>query len=80
MLPPSFSLHEIYSKHRNPDEIREIERQNRVAEARAYEFGDPVNTQEQFAPEQPAVIEPVHNHRLHLRALILRHIHLHLIG
>jgi hypothetical protein len=48
MFPPTLSSHEIYGKHRNPEEIREIERQERILKTRTYLYGDPVNT-----PVQP---------------------------
>jgi hypothetical protein len=50
MLPPTFSSHETYGKHRNPDEIRAMERQTRALEAREYRYGTPVNSR----PEQNA--------------------------
>jgi hypothetical protein len=57
MLPPSFSFHETYGKHRNPEEIRGMERKNQELEIRAYQYGDPVNTNEQFPVDQPEVPE-----------------------
>jgi hypothetical protein len=39
---PSYS--EVYGKHRNADELRQIERQNRALEAQSFQYGDPVNT------------------------------------
>lgn len=52
MYPTSFSCLETYAKHRNPDEIRDIERQTQVQLVRAYRYGDPVNTQEQQKDER----------------------------
>jgi hypothetical protein len=46
MLPNSFSFHEAHGKHRNKEEIREIERQNQRMTARSYKYGDPVNSRE----------------------------------
>jgi len=52
MYPTSFSFLETYTKHRNPDEIREMERRDQVQLARAYRYGDPVNTKEQEKGER----------------------------
>jgi hypothetical protein len=80
MLPPSFSSHEIYSKHRNPEEIQEIERQNRIAETRAYQYGDPVNSSEQYSPEPSPVEQPLPKRKPRLAVLILRFVNFFLTG
>jgi hypothetical protein len=54
MLPPTFSFHEIYGKHRNPEEIRKMERDHQKLVARAYQYGNPVNTQEASEVETSA--------------------------
>ena len=43
MLPPTFSMHEAYEKHRNPEEMRSLEKRSREALIRNYQVGDPVN-------------------------------------
>jgi hypothetical protein len=43
MFPNSFSFHEAHGKHRNQEEIRDMERQNQRLAARSYQYGDPVN-------------------------------------
>lgn len=53
MYPQPISSQEVYGKHRNADDIREIERQNQVLEARSYRYGDPVN-QKAENDEKPA--------------------------
>jgi hypothetical protein len=78
MLPPSFSFHEAYGKHRNPDEIRDMERQNQMLEARSYQYGDPVNTNQTFPPQEPEVKETVPARKRRLAVLVLRFIHLFL--
>jgi hypothetical protein len=60
MLPNSFSFYEAYGKHRNPDEIREIERQNRTMEARNEMYGDPVNKVERPELNSPENWEKKH--------------------
>jgi hypothetical protein len=60
-LPPSSQ--EVYGKHRSQDDIKAIERQNRVLEARSFRYGDPVNSRDKSRDESPAsrnaqVIEP----------------------
>jgi hypothetical protein len=57
MLPPSFSFHEAYGKHRSPDEMREMDQKNQQLEIRAYQYGDPVNTNEQFPTTEPMLQE-----------------------
>jgi len=55
MFTPVFSAHEAYAKHRNPDEIKEMERQKQVLGARAYRYGDPVNRNEHEQVKAPSV-------------------------
>lgn len=55
MFPPTFSSYETFGKHRNPDEIREMEWQKQVMETRAYRYGDPVNLKEKIQVEAPRV-------------------------
>ena len=43
MLPPTFSMHEAYGKHRNPEELRCLEKRSREALIRNYQIGDPVS-------------------------------------
>ena len=43
MLPSTFSFHEAYGKHRNPEEMRSLEKRDREALIRNYQVGDPVN-------------------------------------
>lgn len=57
MIPQSFSFYEAHGKHRSPDEIREIERQNQILEAQSYRYGDPVNSAERPVVDSPAVWE-----------------------
>ena len=52
MYPTSFSSLETYAKHRNPDEIKDMERRDQVQLARAYQYGDPVNIKEQKKGER----------------------------
>jgi hypothetical protein len=68
MLPPSFSFHETYGKHRSPEEIQKMERDHWKLVARAYQYGDPVNTQEAFEVETSATQRDKRwawRHRLH---------------
>jgi len=51
MSASTFSFHETYGKHRNPDEIREMERQKQVLQARVYHYGDPVNARDKLQRE-----------------------------
>jgi hypothetical protein len=41
MYPYNLSSQETYGKHRNPDEIHQMERQNQILQARSYKYGDP---------------------------------------
>jgi hypothetical protein len=75
MLPPSFSFLEAYGKHRNPDEIQDMERKNQMLEARSYQYGDPVNTNQPFPPQEPEVKETVPARKRRLAKLVLRFIH-----
>jgi hypothetical protein len=56
MFPPSFSFHETCSKHRNPEEIAKIEKQNRALAARIYQYGEPINNKGK--PEAQKSAEP----------------------
>jgi hypothetical protein len=47
-----FSFSEVHGKHRSPEEIGRIEQQNQIMEARAYHYGDPVNTPGQSRDRQ----------------------------
>jgi hypothetical protein len=44
MFQQPFSANEAYGKHRSLDEMKEIERKNKVLEVRSYRYGDPVNS------------------------------------
>ena len=64
MFPPNFSSHEIYSKHRNSEEIANIENQNRELAARNYQYGDPVLVKRKaHHPADPVITLPVRGAR-----------------
>jgi hypothetical protein len=52
MIPNSFSFHEAHGKHRSPEEINALDRQNRTAEARSFHYGDPVNSKDGHKPDR----------------------------
>lgn len=53
MLPPTFSSHETYGKHRSPDDISRMERQTRELQAREYRYGTPINSKQNREMESP---------------------------
>jgi hypothetical protein len=64
MFPPNFSSHETYAKHRNPEEITRIEKQNRDLAARHYKYGDPINSKSKAQkPAEPVISLPVRGAR-----------------
>jgi hypothetical protein len=75
MFPNSFSFHEAHGKHRNQEEIREIERQNQRLAARSYRYGDPVNRREkQVTGQRPEVDHKgyVPGDNIRKRSLVIR--------
>jgi hypothetical protein len=52
MFPNTISSQEAYGKHRNADEIRQMERQNQILQARSYNYGDPVNSKVEYNETQ----------------------------
>lgn len=54
MIPQSFSFYEAHGKHRSPEEISQINRQNQILENRAYQYGDPVYSKGKPHEESPA--------------------------
>jgi hypothetical protein len=74
MLPPSVSTHEVYGKHRNPEEIQNMDRMNQELELRAYQYGDPVNEKPGPMPWETSAAEKAQqrSRKPMLRSLILR--------
>jgi hypothetical protein len=52
MYPLNVSSQEAYGKHRNLEEIRQMERQNQILQARSYEYGDPINSKGEYDETQ----------------------------
>jgi hypothetical protein len=44
MYPHNISSQEAYGKHRNSEEIRQMESRTQILNARSYKYGDPVNS------------------------------------
>lgn len=72
MQPTPFSSSEVYAKHRNPEEIHNMERRNQEAERRAYQYGDPVNQAPEPMPWEVDVKTTQRYRRPRLASLVLR--------